>query len=112
MLDKALSCFILEARKKDGQFYPDATVKNILSALFRVYKHNVGANNVESSSRERYYPTLHNSLDSHLRMLCSNGIGLEVKKAAVVKAEDEAQLWTSGIIGLNCPKTLLNAVFF
>ena len=45
-------------------------------------------------------------------MLRSNGIGLEVKKAAVVKAEDEAQLWTSGIIGLNCPKTLLNAVFF
>ena len=46
VLDKALSCFILEARRKDGQFYPGATVKNILSALFRVYKHNVGANNV------------------------------------------------------------------
>ena len=54
VMDKA--CFTLEARMRDGQFYPGATLKNILSALFRVYKQNVGANNVVESS-SRFLPT-------------------------------------------------------
>ena len=66
-IDRALAAFILEARRADGNFYPGNTLKNILSALFRVMKQNHGAHNVisfvDKSEREKNYPCLHNALD-------------------------------------------------
>ena len=36
VIDDWLAAFILEARRIDGDFYPDSTLKNILAALFRM----------------------------------------------------------------------------
>ena len=36
IIDDWLAAFILEARRIDGDFYPDSTLKNILAALFRM----------------------------------------------------------------------------
>lgn len=81
VVDCALAAFVLEARRADGNFYPGNTLKNILSALFRVMKQNQGALNVISfvikSERENNYPRLHNALDRILRLLWENGEGLQ-----------------------------------
>ena len=45
-VDYWLAAFILEACKKDGQYYPPNTVKNIPAAIFRHMKANLGAHNV------------------------------------------------------------------
>ena len=45
-VDYWLAAFILEARRKDGQYYPPNTVKNIPAAIFRHMKANLGAHNV------------------------------------------------------------------
>ena len=41
IIDDWLAAFILEARRIDGDFYPDSTLKNILAALFRMIPHLV-----------------------------------------------------------------------
>ena len=46
VIDHWLAAFILEARRRDGDFYPGNTVRNIHAALFRAMKANMGAVNV------------------------------------------------------------------
>ena len=116
VVDRVLAAFVLEARRADGKYYPGSTLKNILSALFRVMKKNIGAANlvsfVEKSSREKSYPKLHNAMDWQLRMLRNNRIGVERKRAQIITADIEVQLWAKGILGCHSPQALLNSVFF
>ena len=114
-LDMWLALFVLEVRRMDGDYYPPSTIQNLLAALFRVYKGNLGAtvrSFMNKVIREQYYPRLHNGLDRHLRMLRSLGIGIEKKSADVITPEMERKLWELGILGLSTPRALLNAVFF
>ena len=73
--------FVIEARRVDGNYYPGNTLKNTLSALFRVMKEQQGAINVvsfmEKPSREKFYPQLNNAFNRQLRMLRSSGVGIE-----------------------------------
>lgn len=40
--DYWLSAFVLEARRKDGHYYPPNTIRNILAALYRTMKSHLG----------------------------------------------------------------------
>ena len=79
-IDVVLAAFVFEARRADGNYYPGTTIKNILAALHRVMKANLGVLNVfnfvEKESRERHYPMLQSALDRHLRMFIESGICL------------------------------------
>ena len=44
--------------------------------------------------------------------MCSKGIGIAIKHASVISKEEEATLWHSGILSLDNPEGLLNAVFY
>ena len=48
IVDIVLGLFVFEARHTDSNYYPGNTLKNILSALFRVMKMNCGASNIDS----------------------------------------------------------------
>ena len=116
VVDQALAAFVLEAKRMDGNYYPGTTIRNILSAIHRVMKANLGAVNVKSfidkKERERFYPQLNSALDRQLRMLQMNGIGVGRKRAQVITPGIEQQLWIKGILGLHSPQSLLNTVFF
>ena len=79
-------------------------------ALFRVMKENQGAANVtsfvEKASREKYYPQLNATLDRQLCMLRNSGIGTERKRAEVITADVEAQMWAEGVLGFHSPQAL------
>ena len=40
------------------------------------------------------------------------GIGANPKKAEIITPEEEDHLWNSGVLGIETPKALLNAVFY
>ena len=79
-IDVVLAAFVFEARRADWNYYPGTTIKNILAALHRVTKANLGVLNVfnfvEKESRERHYPMFQSALDRHLRMFIESGICL------------------------------------
>lgn len=116
IVDYWLAAFILEARRRDGEFYPGNTVRNILAAIFRAMKANMGAINVpnfiDKKQQEMYFPQLHNALDRHLKMLRSKGVGVAHKRAEVISLEMENKFWSTGIVGFQSPKALLNAIFY
>ena len=55
---------------------------------------------------------LHGTLDNVFRKLHENGIGAKVKHAEVITKDEENQLWDSGVIGIDSPTSLQNAVFY
>ena len=116
VLDYWLAAFILEARRQDGNYYPGNTVRNILAALFRYMKENLGVKNapnfIDRAQREANFPRLHNALDRHLKMLRNSGIGVEINRASVITTDMENRLWELGILGTHSGQALLNAVFF
>ena len=58
------------------------------------------------------FKELHNTMDSVFSQLHSEGVGASKKSAAVVSANDEQLLWDNNLIGMDSPRSLLNAVFF
>lgn len=57
------------------------------------------------------FKPLHATLDNLYRELHRSGIGTTRKRAEVVSADEENQLWTSGVLSCDTPKRLLSAVF-
>ena len=116
VIDRTLAAFVCEARQADGKPYPGSTLKNILSALFRVMKQFQGAQNVtnfvDKTEREKHFPQLHNALDRVLRQLRQSGIGVECRRAALITDDIESKLWETGVTGIHSPQALLHAVFF
>ena len=55
---------------------------------------------------------LHAVLDNMLRQLRQEGIGAKVRHATLVTAEEERALWEKGVLGTDCPQSLLRAVFY
>ena len=56
VIDQILAAFVFEARQGDGNYYPGATIRNMLAALLRVMKQQGAANVVnfvDKSSREK-----------------------------------------------------------
>ena len=47
-----------------------------------------------------------------LCQLRSEGVGVVRNRAPIVTEEDKKKLWDRGIIGLDTPQSLLNAVFY
>ena len=55
---------------------------------------------------------LQETLDSYCHKLYSEGIGRKVKHAEVITANEEDQLWESGVLNATTPRGLQNAVFY
>ena len=55
---------------------------------------------------------LHMMLDTVCVSLRKEGIGAEVKHAAVISLEHEELLWQKGALGVHSPDSLLRAVFY
>ena len=115
-IDHVLAAFVIESRRKDGNYYPPNSLKNILSALFRVMKDTFGAGSIvtfmENKTQEKDYPKLHNAMDRHFRMLREKGVGVERKQAEFISPEDERVMWEKGVLGTDTPRALLQTVFF
>ena len=58
------------------------------------------------------FKELHSILDNMARRLRQDGVGAEVKHATLITPEEERMLWEQGVLGTDCPKSLLRAVFY
>lgn len=55
---------------------------------------------------------LRGTRDVVARKLREDGVGASVKHTATISVDEEAELWSQGVIGVHTPKALINAVFF
>ena len=113
LLQEWLICFLLEARKTNGDKYPPKTLVQLVCGLQRVLRaqHRSDSFNFFDKADHRF-EGLRNALDKVCRELRQEGLGTNRKGSSVFTAEEEDSLWKKGVIGLDTPVKLLRAVFF
>ena len=55
---------------------------------------------------------LHMTLDTVCVVLRKQGIGADVKHAAVIPLEHDELMWSTGVVGVESPTSLLRATFY
>ena len=111
-LDKWLSLYVIENRKVNGEPYPSRTIYSLLTGLLRYMRSkNDAAPNFLEKQNPRF-KQLHSTMDSIFRSLREQGIGAQKKAADPFSKNEEIQLWTLGVMGIDTPLTLFRAVFF
>lgn len=112
-MDYWLQRFILEIRRKDGNFYPPNTLVQITSALQRYLRSDCDINDVNFFKEDDpTFAGFRKTLDARMKELTSQGIGVNTKKSDPVTKEDEHQLWASGVFNMHTADGLSKAVFF
>ena len=87
----------LEVRKADGERYPPATIRNILSGLNREMQKNKAEFSIMDKA-DRRFRELHLTLDSVSSELHRSGGGVTRNSARVISVEDENILWEKNIL--------------
>ena len=108
-LDYWLSRFVIECRRVDGKPYPASTLYQILAGLLR-YSHSKSFDFLDK--KDPRLSSLRGACDSVSRHLRKEGIGAEVKHAAIFTLEEEDQMWTTEALGTHYPLGLVRAVFY
>ena len=107
LLSKWLSLFVLETRKLDGSEYPPS------DSMLHSEIHEGQCRrtfNIFNKADHRFR-CFRGTCDSEFQRLYQNGVGVDVKHAEIITAEEEEMLWSTGVLGVSSPKALLRAIF-
>ena len=102
---------MVETRKTDGSEYTPRSLYLLLSALQRYTGKSYPLQNV-NFFQDPVFLLLKNACDAIFKHLHGKGIGTETKATPVLSTNEEDILWSQGILSLDNPTGLLNAVFF
>ena len=108
---RAMRLLVLEVRRVDGQRYPPATMRSLLSGLKRELQKAKAPLSLFDKS-DRHLRELHLTLDSVSSELHKDGVGAILNSAAVITAKDENFFWETGSLGHSSPACVQNTVFF
>ena len=107
---KWLCRFVHETRKENGERYPPATIRCLLSAFQREMQDNKLSYRLFDRSDLRFQD-LRKTLDTVCVSLRKDGIGALQQHAAVISPADEDLMWESGTLGMDNPWALTRATF-
>ena len=108
-LQRWMSHFVLEIRKKDGTPYPPESIYHIVCGM-RFVRLN-GKPEVDFF-RDQAFAELRTVLDAEMKRLKAAGIGSRAHKAEPLTPEEEEMLWEKGVLGDHSPQALFNTVFY
>ena len=101
--------YIVETRKTNGELCPPATIYSLLSGLLQhMIKIDAQRSPKIFAKNDPRFQVLHRTIYRQLR---AQGVGATKHSAEVFSKEDENLLWSSGIIGINNPLSLQQAIF-
>ena len=103
LLNLHLSRFVIETRKANGEIYPPSTLHQLLCGILR-FMHNPECPNFLDKSDTDRFRRLQGTLDSYFHKLHLEGIGRHIMHAETISADEENQLWESGVLNTTTPK--------
>ena len=108
-LNTVLVRFITEVKKADGTEYPGRTLREIIIGIQKNYEMNGSIKKLLTDTR---FKGLQDTLDYEMKHRAGMGIGVNKKQAGIISLEQEDMLWSKGIIGINNPRALLDALIY
>ncbi|XP_064387890.1 zinc finger MYM-type protein 2-like [Halichondria panicea] len=111
-LNKWLSLFVMEAKKKNGSPYLSKTIDLLLAGIRR---HMTSVDPILPNffdENDYRFDGLRGTRDTVSRQLREDGVGSSVKHAEVITYEEEDKLWDREVLGSSTPKCLFSTIFF
>lgn len=108
-LNYALSRFIQEIKKQNGNPYPGKTLKECVLAI-QMYLASL--DKPYKFLEDIAFKELKNTLDNVMKSKAKQGIGAYIKQAKEITIDEENIMWEMGILGESDPETLFNTVFY
>ncbi|XP_031553083.1 uncharacterized protein KIAA1958-like [Actinia tenebrosa] len=109
MLDKNLSLFIIEARRKDGEKCPPSTLHGVIAAI----RHHLKMRGRDTKLfNDSEFSQLRSCLDASMKEAASEGLGRSKKQAEMITLNEEGQLWNQDLLGDKHPQQLLNTIVY
>ena len=110
-----LSRFVLEVKKKNGGEYPPNSLYQICCSIQRNFNDRSSGKfkltNIFNKDDQKFFK-FYEALDSKMRELTHEGLGIKVKHADFILPEEEEKLWESKVINLETAQGLLNGIYF
>lgn len=105
--------FIVEIRRKDGSEYPPNTLTQIVAGLQRHLRSVCVGRQINFFKEEDlFFREFRKTLDARMKLLTSQGIGVDKKRADPVTEADEKKMWETGVFSMDTASGLSNAIFF
>lgn len=102
--------FIIDVRKEDGTQYPSESLRQLICAIFHYYRYE--EEKAWDFFRDPDFSESRKSLDSTMRKVTKEGVGLQKRKAEFISIELEEQLWIDGHLGVEKPEQLLRTILY
>lgn len=110
-INKWLSRFVLEVRRKDGAPYPPRSLYQLCVGLLRNMRENGNHLNFLDEKNPDFYE-FRKTLSARMSQLTAQGIGTVTKQAEPITKENESLMWKQNVLGNGTEKNLLYTVFF
>lgn len=105
----ALKRFILEVRKKTGEYYPSDTLYDLFVSL-QIYLHMAGRM-IKFFDDVDFQEVVY-VLDNQMKYLASQGYTAPREKAQTIEVDDEEKMWQEGVLGDSNPKQLVDTLLY
>ena len=112
IVSKYLCMFVVETRKENGDKYPPATIRALLSGINRTLQDNKVPFGSIFDKESPHFRDLCKTLDVVCSTLHREGVGAKKKHAGVIEADHEQSFWDKGLLGYSSPRVLQRTVFF
>ncbi|KAM4642298.1 uncharacterized protein O3C94_016663 [Discoglossus pictus] len=110
-LDLLLSRFIIVARRRDGRQYEPHTLRCMIGSVDRFLKNHKYPHTI-TYGNSKDFPLTRESLKSKQKLLKKEKKNNGPKRADSLTDEDIKRLYSSGILSMDNPTSLLNLIFF
>ena len=111
-ISKWFSLFMLETRRKDGTKFPASSMNSLVCALQRLRRERDPLALSILDDRHPGLAEFRTVRDAVSLTAEQEGLGGVKRFGKGITADEEEQLWASGVLGVTTPVSLLNAVFF
>ena len=108
-LNYCLPFFLAEIKKRDGQPFPAATLRQIVLSLQKFLE--VQGRQVKLLG-DMQFRAVRDTLDALMKQRIKAGVGMNHRQAQIITEEMENTLWEKGLLGDDCPSTLLNTMVY
>ena len=112
ILNEWLCVYINETRNQKGESYCPRTLYALLCGISREMK--VKNSNYPNflDKNDKDFALFTTTLDNLFKHLRKSGVGANSSHTEDISKEDEEKLWSSGVLNVDDPNSLLRAVFF
>ena len=112
LLEKWVSYFEMEVRKKDGSKYPPSTIHLILCGLQTIMHRSSDSLFNVLDKKDVRFRGFRGTMETVFQQLHSEGVGVKRNHAQVISKEEEELLWVRQILGCHSPRAVVRAMIF